>query len=73
MLTLEKILEEENKRRTEGGDLGITACKRSINFARDHLNESYFVQLEKYVDRANTDPFFNNAMVLACWELINGR
>lgn len=36
-------------------------------------NTSLFVLLEEYVIRANTEVFFNDAMVLACWELINGR
>lgn len=85
MATLEQILEREQKNRHEGGDFGIAACKESI---LDHVETnkamnrraganvyttSLYVLLEGYVKRANEDVFFNRAMVLACWELINER
>lgn len=84
-MTLEQILEREKKSRHEGGDFGIAACKESI---LDHIETnramnnraganiyttSLYVLLEGYVKRANEDVFFNRAMVLACWELINER
>lgn len=84
MKTLEEIIEKENKTRTENGDFGIKACKESIlNEIERHkqwneqentnkYNTSLYVLLEEYVKRANEDIFFNKAMVLACWELING-
>ena len=70
--TLEEIIESEKKNRTEGGAFGITACKESILWYVEH-GESLFQQLEKYVERANTDMFFNKAMILACWELTNEK
>ena len=70
-MTLEQIITHEKARRSEDGMFGIAACKESVIFYRDHLNRSLFQQLEEYVNRANTDIFFNKAMVLACWELIN--
>ena len=75
--TLQEILEYENEHRHEGGDFGIKACKESINSALtiDHKyggTKTLYNLLEEYVQRANEEIFFNNAMVLACWELING-
>lgn len=85
MRTLEQIIEKEKQTRQENGDFGIKACKESI-LAEIGRNErfnlqnqtnkyttSLYVLLEKYVERANNDVFFNNAMVLACWELINKK
>lgn len=72
-MTLQQILDKENAKRTEKGMFGIKACKESIEFHKTHCNKSYYAQLEEYVERANKDPFFNRAMVLACWELINGK
>lgn len=71
--TLEELLEQERQHRVETGDFGIIACKESIIFTRDKLHKSLFAQLEEYIWRANNEPFFNKAMVLACWELINER
>ena len=71
--TLEEILEKEKKSRHEDGQFGINACKESIKMARELFHESYYQQLEKFVKRANEDVFFNDAMVLACWELINDK
>lgn len=70
--TLEQIIAEEKKHRTEGGSFGISACKESILFFVE-LGDNLYKQLGEYVDRANTDIFFNRAMVLACWELINEK
>lgn len=82
MKTLEQILKEQKERRQEDGMFGIAECKKSIRenidlhkrWNREHntnWNTSLFVLLEEYVERANNDLFFNHAMVLACWELIN--
>ena len=70
MITLEKILEKEQTRRVENGNYGINACKESIKLIKDS-GINYWDQLERYVERANSDIFFNKTMVLACWELIN--
>lgn len=75
--TLQEILEHENRHRREGGVFGIKACKESIISAIeiDHKyggNKTLYSLLEEYVQRANEEIFFNDAMVLACWELING-
>ena len=70
-MTLQEIIKSENARRTEGGPFGISECKDSIKFMKEHCNQSYYSQLEEFVERANNDAFFNKAMVLACWELIN--
>lgn len=71
MKTLEQIIESEKERRTEGGAFGIAECKDSIKFYRDVCGQSLYQQLEGFVKRANEDIFFNKAMVLACWEMIN--
>lgn len=78
MKTLEQILEKEKANRHEEGDFGIKACKRSIKWQIEFekkynkVDLSLYTLLERYVRRANEDKFFNDAMVLACWELING-
>lgn len=69
-MTLAQIIELEKGRRTEDGAFGIKACKESIKWYAEH-GESLFTQLEGFVKRANEDMFFNKAMVLACWEMIN--
>lgn len=68
--TLEEIIKAEQENRHEGGAFGIDACKRSIRFSKEELGEPYAEQLEKFVQRANEDVFFNKAMVLACYELM---
>ena len=73
MKTLAQIIENESKRRHEDGDFGIAACKESIIDRVQRTGESLYTILESYVDRANKDIFFNSAMVLACYELINER
>lgn len=70
-MTLKQILEKQEKRRNENGDYGITACKESIKQQMEWDNKSLYQLLEEFVERANKDIFFNNAMVLACWEMIN--
>ena len=69
-MTLQQIIENEQKHRHEDGAFGIAACKSSIKFYQE-IGQSLYLQLEKYVKRANEDPLFNKAMVLACWEMIN--
>ena len=71
--TLEQIIAMEQRVRTEDGDFGIAACKNSIKFSQEFFGKSLYQQLEEYVNRANEDMFFNKAMVLACWEMINER
>lgn len=78
MLTLEEIIKKEQTTRTEDGDFGIKACKESIKRELEmskkyNQGKTLFTLLERYVKRANEDIFFNNAMVLACWELINNK
>ena len=77
MKTLEQIIEKERTMRVIGGSYGINACKESIKWElemSDKYNEgkTLYTILESYVKRANEDICFNKAMVLACWELING-
>lgn len=69
--TLEEIIAREKEIRVEGGTFGIAACKESIEFSVEYLHKSLFELLNEYYERANTDAFFNKAMVLACWEMIN--
>ena len=69
--TLEQILENEKAHRVEGGDYGVNACKDSIRMTAKYTQKSLYQLLEEYVQRANADVFFNDRMVLACWELIN--
>lgn len=76
-MTLEQIIEAEKARRTDGGTFGIDECKRSIKSALEIAklygkNTTLFTLLGEYYDRAKEDKFFNKAMILACWELING-
>lgn len=68
--TLEEIIRAEQENRHEGGAFGIEACKRSVRFSKEELGEPYAEQLEKFVQRANEDVFFNKTMVLACYELM---
>ena len=70
-MTLQQILDREQKHRCEGGMFGIEACKEHIKWEEEHFNKSLYQLLEDFVERANKDVFFNRAMVLACWELIN--
>ncbi len=76
--TLEEIIITEKRRRQEDGEFGIKACKESIKNRLETAKKYYgneetlFTLLEYYYKRSD-DPFFNNAMVLACWELINGQ
>lgn len=70
-LTLEQIIQTEKAHRSEGGQFGIRACKESIIFDMKLSKRSLYEMLEKYVKCANEEAFFNRAMVLACWELIN--
>ena len=70
-LTLEQIIEKEKAHRCEGGMFGIKACKEHILFDVKLRKCSLYEMLEKYVKLANEEMFFNRAMVLACWELIN--
>ncbi len=72
MKTLEQIVEKEKAHRHEEGDFGIKACKESIQWSVHFSGKSLYELLEGYVKRANEERFFNDAMVLACWELING-
>lgn len=68
--TLEEIIRAEQSHRHEGGQFGINACKESIRFSVEYLGENLADLLNGYVERANTDAFFNKAMILACWELM---
>lgn len=73
--TLEQIINQERENRSENGDFGIKACKESIKddleFSEKYnKGDTLFTLLEKYY-KWTDDPFFNKAMVLACWELIN--
>ena len=70
-MTLEEIIKREKKSRCENGAFGITECKKAIKFDQRVLHKSLFQQLEDFCKRANEDVFFNRAMILACWELIN--
>ena len=75
--TLEQIIAYEKAHRCAGGPFGITACKECIKSELEldkklGVKSSLFTYLEKCMARAN-DPLFNKAMILACWELINGK
>jgi hypothetical protein len=70
-VTLEQIIEKEKQHRHEGGRFGIAACKESIKFDIKTKKCSLYELLEEYVKCSNEIEFFNRAMVLACWELIN--
>ena len=70
-MTLQEIITNEQANRRDGGDFGITACKEAIEFDVKYNHMSLYQCLEAYVERANKDVFFNRAMVLACWEMIN--
>ena len=70
MKTLEQILAKEKDRRVEKGAFGIDACKEMVRWYKEQ-GKGYYQQLEEYVNEVNTNVFFNGAMVLATWELIN--
>jgi hypothetical protein len=69
-MTLKQIIDKEQANRIETGDFGMAACKEYI-VKYEQPRRSLYAVLESYVKQANEDPFFNNRMVLACWELIN--
>ena len=74
-LTLEQLIEVGKSAPREGA-FGIEACKEEIKFflemcKRHGKSRSLYELLWIYVERANTDVFFNATMVYACWELIN--
>lgn len=78
MKTLEEIIKQEKKQRHESGEYGIKACKESIEIALRLNNtlggsKDLFDILRDTVKKTNEDSFYNSAMVLACWELINGK
>ena len=71
-MTLKQIIEKEEANRTEKGAFGVKACKEHIEEIEIALfHKNLYELLEEYVKRANEDIFFNRAMVLACWEMIN--
>ena len=70
-MTLAQILAEQSKKRQVSGMFGMKACKEHIEWEVEHFKKSLYQLLEEYVECANNDVFFNRAMVLACWELIN--
>lgn len=83
-MTLEEILKDKSNH-YEKGIFGLKACKDSIlkdierhkewniTYQTDKYPTSLYVLLEEFVNRANTDELFNKSMVVACWQLINGR
>ena len=73
IITIQKKLKRENGKRYLVGDFGLIACKEDIKSTlRYRSGATLFTLLEEFVKRANEDMWFNNRMVLACWELING-
>ena len=70
MKTLEQILNKEKECRVARGPFGIDACKEMVRYYEKN-GRSLYQQLEEDVLRANQDVFFNRAMILATWELIN--
>lgn len=83
MRTLEQILEYEKAHRHEDGEFGIKACKDAIKREVGYRTKKEIVNrqlngytilfdlLGEYLERAQNDIFFNRAMILACYELIN--
>ena len=77
-MKIEEIIKREKEIRNEFGDFGISECKiailRELRFKQEN-DESFdlFDLLRTFARRAEDDIFFNRAMVLACWELINGK
>lgn len=72
-MTLEQIINHAMIFRKEEGAFGIVACKEHIKWEVEFFHKSLYALLEEYVASANEDVFFNTAMVLACWELINEK
>lgn len=73
-MTLEQIIKKEEANREEKGQFGIKACKEYIEqFEVALFHKNLYELLGEYVKRANEDIYFNKAMVLACWEMINER
>ena len=74
-LTLKQLL-EIGKTAPQNGKFGLNECKEEIKFflemcKRQGKERNLYELLGIYVERANTDTFFNATMVYACWELIN--
>lgn len=83
-MTLEEILKDKSNHYEEG-IFGLKACRESIVkdierhkewnliYQTDKYPTNLYVLLEEFVNRANSDILFNKSMVVACWQLINGR
>lgn len=83
-MTLEEILKDKSNH-YEDGIFGLKACRGSIVkdierhkewnliYQTDKYPTNLYVLLEEFVNRANSDILFNKSMVVACWQLINGR
>lgn len=79
-LTLEEMITKlKNQPRVDTGDFGMRACKDAIKSSLeiskkyDKNPDTLFTLLEEYYNRACNDIFFNERMLLACWEMINGN
>ena len=77
-MKIEEIIKREKSIRNEFGDFGISECKieilRQLRFKQENdKNYDLFDLLRTFGKRAEDDIFFNRAMVLACWKLINGK
>lgn len=72
--TLKQILEYQKAHRQEDGIFGINACKSTIQANLQYKtipkDKALYEMLCHYVYQSNINIFFNNTMVLACWELI---
>ena len=71
--TLEQILAHQKENVAVNGRYGLNACKEQIAWVQRVYGTSLYALLEEYVENANKDVFFNKTMVLACWEMINGK
>lgn len=73
MIKIQKRLKREQGKSYLVGEYGLIACKESIKSTLAYRSgATLFTLLEEYLKRANEEWMFNNRMVLACWELING-
>ena len=72
-MSLEELLAYCKDHRCEGGEFGIAECKNHIYWRHSYCHSDFFAQLREYYKRATTDSFFNDMMVLACWEIINEK
>ena len=70
---LNKIRLGAKKGKYQTGMFGIQECKKAIEWQRRFNNKSLEEQYGEYVKRALIEALFNEIMIVACEQLMNGE